>query len=255
MREVIFQYKKIWLRSIKRTLPTNYAEMNPAQFLATVRLTKGWIDERQFFLQFYDLTDKLLARLDAFQLYKLTDSLDFLKEIRANYTDFYFRTLPGKLIAPESKLRGMSFQQFMTVDTFFSWYLNKETDLFLNQFIAALYLKKGESYHPQKNEQALDLAVRTKEVAKLPADLKYAVLVNWVLIKSWLSRVYPHLFPQSEPTANAKGDKVKTKPVEWLFIFDAFVGDNIPSIDAYKVLPCLDAFRLLNRRIKEGQKK
>lgn len=255
MRQVVFTYKKLWRHSIKRMLPTNYAEMTPAQFLATVRLTKGWIDERQFFLQFYGLTDRLLSRLDAFQLYTLTDSLEFLKDFRSSCTGFYFKTLPGNLLAPAAKLRDMSFQQFMTVDTYFSWYLCTEKDIFLNQFIAALYLKADESYHPDKRQKGLDLAARTGQVNKIPMDLKYAVMVNWVLVKSWLSHTYPHLFPQGEPASNAKGDKVKHKPVDWLALFDAFVGDNIPSIEAYKVLPCMDAFRLLNRRIKESQKK
>lgn len=254
MREVIFKYKKLWMRSIKRTLPTNYAEMTPAQFLATVRLTKGWIDERQFFLQFYGLKNSQLARLDAFQIYMLTDSLGFLKNLRSSCRTFFFKSLPGKLLAPADDLRNVSFQQFMTVDTFFSWYLSTEKEKYLNQFIAALYLKKGESYHPFKNEKPLDLAANNLLAQKIPDDLKYAVMLNWVLIKTWLSDTYKYLFPQGEPAANTKGDKIKSKPVEWLAIFDAFVGDNIPQMDAYKALPCMDAFRLLNRRIKEAQK-
>ena len=249
MRQVEFRYKKWGVkRVIKRTIPTNYAEMTPAQFLATVRLTRGWIDEREFFLQFFDLTDKLLAKLDTFLLYRLTETLGFLKQIKGACTGFYCEELNGKLLAPKEKLRGMSFQQFMTVDTFFSWFLVTEKEQYLDRFIASLYLKSDEAFTD------LDLDERLPAVNQIHMDLKYSIVVNWVLIKSWLSSAYPFLFPEGEASANSRGDKVKSKPVDWLAIFDAWVGDNVPSIDAYRTLPCMDAIRLLNRKIKESKK-
>ena len=249
MRQVEFRYKKWGVkRVIKRTIPTNYAEMTPAQFLATVRLTKGGIDEREFFLQFFDLTDKLLAKLDTFLLYRLTETLGFLKQIKGACTGFYCEELNGKLLAPQEKLRGMSFQQFMTVDTFFSWFLVTEKEQYLDRFIASLYLKSDEAFTD------LDLDERLPAVNQIHMDLKYSIVVNWVLIKSWLSSAYPFLFPEGEASDNSQGDKVKSKPVDWLAIFDAWVGDNVPSIDAYRTLPCMDAIRLLNRKIKESKK-
>ena len=255
MRKIELKYKTWGIkRVIKRTLPTNYAEMTPAQFLATVRLTKGWIDEREFFMQFFGLTDKLLAKLDAFLLYRLTETMGFLKQIKAACTKFYCPSLPGKLLAPEEKLGGMSFQQFMTVDTYFSWYLVTEKEAYLNAFIAALYLKQGESYFREEGMTVLDLNARIPEVHKIPMDLKYSIIVNWVLIKSWLSSAYPFLFPEGEASPNSKGDKVKGKPVEWLGLFDAWVGDNVASIEGYRKLSCMDAIRMLNRKIKEAKK-
>ena len=255
MRQVEFQYKKWGVkRVIKRTIPNNYAEMTPAQFLATVRLSKGWIDEREFFLQFFGLTDKLLAKIDAFSLYRLTDTLGFLKQIKSACYNFYCEELPGKLLAPQEKLRGMSFQQFMTVDTYFSWFLVTEKELYLDSFIAALYLKQGESYSKEEGMTVLDMDARIPEVHQIPMDLKYSIIVNWVLIKSWLSSAYPFLFPEGETAANSKGDKVKSKPVDWLGLFDAWVGDNVASIEGYRKLSCMDAIRMLNRKIKEAKK-
>lgn len=249
MREVVFRYKKWGVkRVIKRTIPSNYAEMTPAQFLATVRLTKGWIDEREFFIQFFDLSDKLLAKIDTFLLYRLTETLGFLKQIKASCSGFYCQELNGKLLAPQEKLRGMSFQQFMTVDTFFSWFLVTEKEQYMDRFIASLYLKSNEAFTD------LDLDERLPAVNQIHMDLKYSIVVNWVLIKSWLSSAYPFLFPEGEAAPNSQGDKVKSKPVNWLAIFDAWVGDNVPSIDAYRTLSCMDAIRLLNRKIKEAKK-
>ena len=249
MRQVEFQYKKWGIkRVIKRTIPTTYEEMTPSQFLATVRLTKEWITEREFFLQFFGLTDDLLAKLDTFMLYRLTETLGFLKQIKGACTGFYCQELNGKLLAPQEKLRGMTFQQFMTVDTFFSWFLVTEKEQYLDRFIASLYLKSDEAFTD------LDLDERLPAVKQIHMDLKYSIVVNWVLIKSWLSSAYPFLFPEGEAMANSQGDKVKSKPVDWLAIFDAWVGDNVPSIEAYRMLPCMDAIRLLNRKIKEAKK-
>ena len=95
---------------------------------------------------------------------------------------------------------------------------------------------------------------RVHEVSAIPFDLKYAILINWVLVKSWLSQTYRHLFPTAQAEANKEGDKIKVKPVDWLTLFDQFVGDNIADTDAYKALACLDAFRIINRKIKEAKR-
>lgn len=257
MREVVFRYRNYGLwHTVTRMLPTTYAEMSPAQFIAAVRLSKGWITEFQFFIQFFGLTEQLTNRLDEYQLYQLTGSLDFLKNLQPVYSGFFCEKMPNGCQAPTDNLRSMSFQQFMTVDTFFSWYLSTDKEVYLDQFIAALYIHPTESFHPTEGLTPLNLSVRTQQAHEFPFDLRYSVMVNWVLIKSWLSRSYKHLFPQGdEATANVKGDKVKSKPVDWLSVFDAFVGDNVADIEAYKRLPCMDAFRLLNRRIKEAKKK
>lgn len=256
MRNIELRYKK-WYgwRSVKLLIPSTYSEMSPVQFLASIRLSKGWIDEMTFFVQFFGIKKKQLLKLEAYQLYKLAELMDFLKDVRSPYQEFYIESLSGKLLAPPAKLRGVCFQQFMTVDTFFSWYVSTENVEYLNRFVAALYLKGNESYFPEKGEKGLDLEGRVKMVAKLPFDLKYSILINWALIKSWLGHSFVHLFPPVEPSENSKGDKVKAKPTNWLSIFDQFVGDNIADIPSYKALPCMDAFRLLNKRIKDAKKR
>lgn len=256
MRNVELRYKK-WYgqRSVKLLIPSSYGEMSPTQFLASIRLSKEWIDEVTFFIQFFGIKRKLLLKLDSYCLYKLTELMDFLKDARSPYQEFYLKLLPGKLHVPEAKLRGVCFQQFMTVDTFFSWYVSTEKIEYLDRFVASLYLKDNESYIPGKGERSFDLEERIKQVAKLPFDLKYSVLINWALIKSWLGHSFIHLFPSAELVENSQGDKVKAKPTNWLSIFDQFVGDNIADIPSYKALPCMDAFRLLNKRIKDAKKR
>ena len=255
MREIQLQYKK-WFRTktLRYPIPTEYCEMSPNQFLATVRLSKGWINEEEFYLQFFNLSKDILSKLDSFQVYKLTTMLEFLRNARSPHKEFYVSSLPGCLLAPAPLLSSMCFQQFMTVDTFFSYYIATDKAIYLDRFIAALYLKKHEAYLPKPGEFGLNLDTRILEVSKIPFDLKYSILINWVLIKTWLSISYPHLFPNAPGEENTQGDKIKSKPVDWLPLFDQLVGDNLSQIDEYKAIHCMDAFRIINRKIKEAQK-
>ena len=67
-----------------------------------------------------------------------------------------------------------------------------------------------------------------------------------MMLKKWLSTAYPYMFSSNEDkgTTNPKSQQ------KWLDIFDAFVGEQIPETDYYKKMPCMDAFRIINRRLK-----
>lgn len=48
--------------------------------------------------------------------------------------------------------------------------------------------------------------------------------------------------------------KGKPKAVDWLEIFDGFVGDHVPDMAAYQRMEVMDAFRIINKRIKDSMK-
>ena len=255
MKEVTLSYKRFFRRNMKRySIPESYNEMSPCQFLAAIRLAKQWINEEAFYMQFFGLTKRELSMLEPYHIYKLSNLLAFIGDMKVAHKEFFVKELPGNLLAPGTSLRGMCFQQFITVDTFFSYYLATEKSIFLDRFVAALYMMPNEAYLPKPGQVGLNLDKRVLEVSAIPFDLKYAILINWVLVKSWLSQTYRHLFPTAQAEANKEGDKIKVKPVDWLTLFDQFVGDNIADTDAYKALACLDAFRIINRKIKEAKR-
>ena len=64
---------------------------------------------------------------------------------------------------------------------------------------------------------------------------------------------YPFLFPSEEESDEAEEGRRNPKPTDWLSIFDAFLGDDVAFIDRYKKMLALDAFRLMNRRIKNNK--
>lgn len=247
MRLMTIQYRK-WgiLHRIHREIPASWNELNAAQFVAIVSLNQRRIDEYQFFHIFFGLNRTAMERIDPFQLYSLSETLGFLSDQQVWHTDFFLSQV-GKLRAPGRMLSGMSFHQFITADTYYSWYAATENAIYIDKFVAALYLRQGESFIPGEGVVP-DMERRLQEVKRIDLTTKMAILLNWSLIKMWLARTFTSLFP---PSADTTG---KPKPSEWLTLFDAFVGDHIADIDAYKALPCMDAFRILNRRIREAKR-
>ena len=167
------------------------------------------------------------------------------------------------LLAPTDKLQSMTFQHFMTVDTFFSWYLYTNRDIYLRHFVAALYMQPHEDF------QNHDIALTSKLIFQgrpREKELCEAIACNWALIREWLSASYPFLFPAfsvsggsasapSSPQASAEPSPKKQRPGSWLEIFDSLVGDDLTRILSYQTLPAIDVIRIINRKIKEQKTK
>jgi hypothetical protein len=70
------------------------------------------------------------------------------------------------------------------------------------------------------------------------------------MIQNWVARAFPLLFESSGEEENAKKNHTRKLNV-WLDAFDAFVGDDVAHMDNYRKMICTDAFRLMNKRIRE----
>lgn len=262
MRNLTISYKRFgFSRNIVRQIPSSYAELSQKQFIAIGRLYHGNISEAEFYHIFFSLP-KHMPVLDWYMIYKMSEMVDFISHDNIIIDHFIIHELKGKLIAPGNRLKGMSFEQFMLVDTYFNRFVQTEKEDMLNMFIAHLYIRNNEYFvlpADLKNglfsrKRKLDLDSRIKQIEKMDYDTKYAVFLNFVLIKRWLSKSFPFLFPESDEPAD-KHKKVKVQTVKWLDIFDSFVGDDIPAMDKYQTMPVTTAFRLMNRRIKDAQKR
>ena len=167
-----------------------------------------------------------------------------------------YKPIPGsKFVSPGVNLEGVSLQQFMTADTFFSQFLMTENLNFLDLLVASLYMRNNETFvSTDKSQKVVDLKKNAILISQSAVNIRYAVLLNYIMIKEWLSVIYPHMFPKNEDEISKNEVKVKAKLPNWLELFDSFVGDNIPDMQSYQAMPAMDAFRIINRRIKEGKK-
>ena len=293
-------FLRFFHRSHTVTIPESYEEMTPSQFIAVVALSKQLITEEAFFCRFLGIKPSILAQLDPWHLYTITSQLDFLKKIKQGTSRFLIPSLPlfpkvspsvfsvgsllrklwfclrqlslsfsvsggsaFALLAPTDKLQSMTFQHFITVDTFFSWYLYTNRDIYLRQFVAALYMQPHEDF------QNHDIALTSKLIFQgrpREKELCETIACNWALIREWLSASYPFLFPAfsvsggsasapSSPQASAQPMPKKQRPGSWLEIFDSLVGDDLTRILSYQTLPAIDVIRIINRKIKEQKNK
>ena len=151
----------------------------------------------------------------------------------------------------------------MHVDTAFNRYARDGKDASLDVFISMLYLKDNEYIvlpAGGKNglfsrQKPLMLQKRIVKVAKIDRHVKYAIFLNYVFVKRWLSKAFPFLFPLNEDLESEKNNKKPAAPsVNWLDIFDAFVGDDVAVMEKYQAMPVATAFRILNKRIRDAQK-
>lgn len=261
MRELRITYRRLGVRhEIIRRVPQKWEELTPAQFLLVSRLYLQETDEPSFLKEFYSLPSRTGS--DTYYSYKLSELVEFISDCRVRMDRFILPAVSG-LKAPGDRLKGMCFEHFMHVDTAFNRYARDGKDSSLDAFVSMLYLKDNEYIvlpSGGKNglfsrQKPLLLQKRLTEIAKLDKHVKYAIFLNYVFIKRWLSKAFPFLFPlndEPEPDAN-KNKKPAAATVNWLDIFDAFVGDDVAVMEKYQAMPVATAFRLLNKRIRDTQ--
>lgn len=227
-------------KTVSVDVPEHWREMSERQFMAVCKLSGKELDEVTFYSEYFGIPKEWVKSIDIYYFYVLSTLLEVVRQMDA-FGDFIIKKI-GHFVCPMPNLSGMTFHQFMTVDTFFTWYLQTDNRKFLDRMCAALYLKSGEDF------ATLDIDERVKEWAPFESD-KTALLISWTIIKKWLAKAYPYLFPSGTDEVNKHGSRKISNT--WLEIFDTLVQEDLGRIDSYKKLEAMDVIRIVNRRIKE----
>ena len=233
-------------------VPEGWLDLTPKQFKVCANAHIEQLSDVSFLVSFYGLKKSLVKKLTKFEHYKLIELVEFVSSPKALVNYFYLKEIPGTgLLSPEKALRGISLEHFMLFDTFFFDYLNSKKDEDLIKFVAALFLKKKEKV-TSINFTRRNIFI-TENVDK---STLYAIFLNYIFIRKWLSKAYPLLFgfrekddEEVEDKRNPKKQMGKTNRPDWIAILDGFVGDDVVNHDKYKVMPCTLVFRLINKRI------
>ena len=209
---------------------------------------------------------RILKRTDDYERFKLMEQLEFISDRRAFHEFIIQEIRLSKLIrpareygmrgpllhAPEPKLKGVTFGQFIFADTYFSNYLESNDETDLNKFIAALYLRKDEKF-----DESL-IKARYPYVGKINRTTREAIVINYQLIHEWLSLAYPLIFQRrremseiaplpEQPAGVSKGDSNI-----WIKVFQNFVGDDILHDDMWASKPVNTIFAYMTRKYKES---
>lgn len=247
MQEIKIPYRRFWFwRHKTRQLPQKWEELSTEQLIAVAENYLGICDDNQFLAAMCNVRKRIIRKLPSYFKYKIGKELEFLSDYTP-YNNFIIKRI-ASLYAPKYKMEGVSFGQFMFADTFYSNWCSSGSDDDLNKFIACLYLPKDFEF----DSKYLDKL--SKRAARISTREKYAITLNYRLIKEWLPDVYPLIFDKAD-----KGEKKKKRPSAqgngWIKIFESIVGDDIVNQDKYARLPMHQVLKFVTNKIKEHAKK
>jgi len=272
MKPVTIKYRPIVFipayRTVSGSFPQNWGEVSAKQLIAIACVYKNRISDLAFLKSMSGLPMRVLKRTDDYERFKLMEQLEFISDRRA-FHEFIIQEIrlskvirPAReygmrgplLHAPEPKLKGVTFGQFIFADTYFSNYLESNDENDLNKFIAALYLRIDEKF-----DESL-IQKRHSAVGKIDRTTREAIVINYQLIHEWLSLAYPLIFQrrneiqaESHPELISGSDKKTTRDSSvWIKVFQNFVGDDILHDDVWASKPVNTIFAYMTRKYKES---
>lgn len=260
MEKVTLQYRPIsflsWTKPFNLEHPSKWDELTAKQLIAVACLFHGTINEHRLIQIMLNIPKRVIKKLDDYQVYKLIELMEFLKNKRPPYQEFILKELKVgrlKLIAPDKQLKGVTFGEFIFADTYYMNYAVSSNEEDLNKFIACFYRStaKGVKVPFKENE----LEQRASLISKLPLHEREAVAMNYGMIREWLERSYIYVFPKVDEENKKPGTKKKTSNGSWVDVFDNLVGDDIVNEQGYAELPASTVLRKMNKAIKENLKK
>lgn len=258
-------------RTVSGSFPQNWGEVSAKQIIAIACLYKNCISDVAFLKRMTGIPAHVLKRTDDYERFKLMEQLEFISDRRA-YHEFIIKTLPSTrfaaqgalrslslskgamLFAPEPKLKAVTFGQFIFADTYFSNYLESNDENDLNKFIAALYLRKYEKFDEQLIQK------RHSAIGKIDRTTREAIVINYQLIREWLSLAYPLIFQKrnemiSDESSPEQRSVSKSDSSIWIKIFQNFVGDDILHDEEWASKPVNTIFAYMTRKNKENARR
>lgn len=239
-------------RTIKGSLPERWSEINARQLIAIARMFRNNGSETNYLSALLGISKRIVRKMGDFQKYQLHEYFTFLSDFKP-HSEFIISELslswpvPVNYLAPKPKLKGMSFGQFIYVDSYFNNYRHSKDPADLHKFMASLYLRENDVF----SEQLLDC--RYPNFKKLKPEITEAAVINWQLIREWLSAAYPLLFQRhSEMVKTESTEQPTYDPNTWIKVFQNFVGDDILHDDLWAAKPIHTIFQYMTRKHKEN---
>jgi hypothetical protein len=252
MKQISIQYRKLGINlTINTTLPERWSELTAEQLIAVAKNHSVGISEMVLLATMLGVKQNIAEKLTDYQRYSIAVELEFMQDFKPLYL-FMIPSIKG-LNAPRPRLEGMSFAQFMYVDTYFEVSVLTDDNSQLAKFIGCLYLPDGKPFDEkliQERAEYVILFFRPEE--------KTAISLNYRLVKEWLCSQYPLLFQAPVPeTSDLKQNLVaeRSRNSEWVKVYESLVGDDIVNQDKYAELPLHTVFRYLTTKIKENARR
>jgi hypothetical protein len=242
-----------YTRKINGVFPSTFAELKPKQLIAIAGLVNQTISETDFLNIMTGITKFRIKRLDDYYRYQLMILFEPFTEIKP-YDSFIIEdilTWTTLFDSPKPKLAGMTFGQFIFVESYFANFQTDKNPIDLHKFVASLYLPELHAFDEDKIPETGLM------VAKVKPEILDAIVINYVLVKEWLAIAYPLVFQREDEDETAKPKKLNKSNNDsgWVKIFESIVGDDLIHQDLYSLLPVHTVLRWMSTKIKENMKR
>jgi hypothetical protein len=227
-------------------LPERWEEVTQPQLIAIAGMYMHEQTQTAMLAQLSGINEKYIKQFTDFELFNILHDLYFMTDYRPR--NCFIIQYINKLIAPKYKLDGLTWEQFIFVDTYFHEYMGDANDEILNKFVAHLYLQKNEifSHSVCMNRTA------SKTITAIPHVTKVAVTINYRLIYEWICSIYPLVFRKSG--VNKQETSQKFNP-GWIRIHESIVGDVLLNYEKYGQLQAHNVLRFISNKIKDNARK
>lgn len=255
MIDISFEYQPFSFLSYKRkftgSFPASFEELSALQLIAVARFINLSISDTDFLHIMTSIKKFMINKIDDYQRYNLMLLFEPFTEIKPYHTFIIpqINTPFTILYSPKPKLAGVKFSQFIFADSYFTSYQNDKDPVDLHKFVASLYLPKPHRFSEDM------ITASAVMIANVKPEILDAIVINYVLIKDWLTLAYPMVFQNSPETEEPIPIKKQNNNSGWLKIFENIVGDDIINHDRYATLPFHNVLRWMTSKIKENLKR
>ena len=251
MIDIAIEYPILFFkRTATGKAPSAWGELTQQQFIAISRTVNGAEPDFRFLYILTGIDKNLLKKLSLFDLFKLSEAIDFIGQAGNSYSKFLIPKIPGTdFIAPRPKLSGFTFGQFIYTESYYNDWLSGKDETALNKFIASLYLNRDEKFRSET------IGFKADIIKLIKMDIRQAIAFNYGLIMIWLQKCYPLIFQDTSGTnTEPPPAKERSRSSSWLKTFESLVGDDLINQDRYAELSVHAVLRYLTNKYKESSR-
>ena len=251
MIDIAIEYPNLFFkRTATGKAPSTWGELTQQQFIAISRTVNGMEPDFRFLSVLTGIDQNLLQKLSPFDLFKLSEAIDFIGRAGNSYSEFLIPKIPGTdFVAPKPKLAGLTFGQFIYTESYYNDWLSAKDETALNKFIASLYLNPNEKFRSET------IGFKADIIKLIKMDIRQAIAFNYGLIMIWLQKCYPLIFQDNADSKHASASPAgQAKQSQWLKTFESLVGDDLINQDRYAELSVHAVLRYLTNKYKESSR-
>lgn len=194
------------------TAPSNWNELTEKQLILWAAISIKHLSPsdalRLSMMVMYDIPRQLFKQIPDSQLAQLAPTLRFLFEDN-KLSKWVIKELKDqRLYGPTDRLESMTIGEFAKTELYYQVYVKKNNKAALDLLIAALYRPKHTGQIDKDIREPLTeygTRQRAEQMAKLPAKLRQAILLNYEGCRNQIRSKYLDKLPKSNA---AKSDEI-----------------------------------------------